>query len=172
MLNRPNSVEYPHYYEAYIQLVPDGNMVSILEEDLAKTVALFKNIPESESDFRYAPEKWSIKEVLGHMVDTERILSVRLLRFARGDETPVPGFNENIYVKGADFSRLTIQTLLDEFISVRRSTLALIKNMPEEAWLRKGTANNIENTARAIAYSIAGHELHHCQIIRDRYIKS
>jgi hypothetical protein len=170
MLLRPNKEEYPSYYEDYIKLVPDGDIGVILKENLSKTISLFQNISESNGDFRYAPDKWSIKEVLGHMTDTERIMSVRLLRFARGDSTAVPGFNENIYVNGANFNQRTLKSLIEEFTVTRNATITLIKNMPEEAWMRKGFANNFENTTRALAYMITGHEMHHCQVIRERYL--
>jgi hypothetical protein len=170
MLQRPEKEEYPSYYEDYIKLVPNGDMVSILQENLSNTVTLFQSISESNGDFQYAPGKWSIKEVLGHMTDTERIMSARLLRFGRGDNTPLPGFNENIYVNGANFNQRTIKSLLEEFTVTRNATITLIKNMPEEAWMRKGLANNFENTTRSVAYMIAGHEMHHCKIIRERYL--
>ena len=170
MLMRPNQEEYPSYYEDYIKLVPDGELVSILEENLSKTLTLFQSITEANGEFRYAPGKWSIKEVLGHMTDTERIMSARLLRFGRGDSTPLPGFNENIYVNGANFNQRSLKSLLEEFMVTRNATITLIKNMPEEAWLRKGLANQYENTTRAVAYMIVGHEMHHCQIIRERYL--
>ncbi|MDP4083304.1 MAG: DinB family protein [Bacillota bacterium] len=171
MLQRPKAGEFPPYYESYIQLVPEGEIILILEESLTKTVSIFQSISESKGNFRYAPEKWSIKEVLGHMTDTERILSVRLLRIGRGDENPLPGFNENHYIKGSNYCNLPIQRIVEEFILVRKATIALLRNMPEEAWLRKGVANNFENTTRALAYIIAGHELHHCQIIKERYLR-
>lgn len=171
MLQRPNKNEYPDYYEEYIKLVPEGEMVSILKKNLELTMALFNGISESEGNYRYAPDKWSIKEVLGHMTDTERILSTRLLRIGRGDVTPLSGFNENFYVDGAEFDKQTTQNILDEFVSVRKATISLIKNMPEESWLRKGLANGIINTARSLVYSIAGHELHHCKIIQERYLQ-
>jgi hypothetical protein len=170
MLHRPKQEEYPSYYEDYIKLVPNGDMVAILQENLSKTVTLFESISESNGDFQYAPGKWSIKEVLGHMTDTERIMSARLLRFGRGDNTPLPGFNENIYVNGANFNQRTIKSLLKEFTVTRNATITLIENMPEESWMRKGLANNFENTTRSVAYMIAGHELHHCKIIRERYL--
>jgi hypothetical protein len=170
MLMRPNQEEYHSYYEDYIKLVPNGELVSILENNLSKTLTFFQSITEANGEFRYAPGKWSIKEVLGHMTDTERIMSTRLLRFGRGDSTPLPGFNENIYVNGANFNQRSLKSLLEEFMVTRNATITLIKNMPEEAWLRKGLANQYENTTRALAYMIAGHEMHHCQIIRERYL--
>lgn len=170
MLHRPIEGEYPSYFEGYIKLVPNGEIVSILQENLLGTISLFQGIPVSNGDFQYAPDKWSIKEVLGHMTDTERIMSVRLLRFGRGDSTPLPGFNENIYVKGANFNQRTLENLLDEFTVTRNATITLIQNMSEESWGRKGLSNNHETTARSLAYMITGHELHHCQIIRERYL--
>lgn len=170
MLQRPKETEYPSYYVPYIQLVPEGDLVSNLENDLQDTVKLFEGLSEVESEFRYAENKWTIKEVLGHMADTERVMSYRLLRIGRGDQTPLAGFNENFYANGAKSNRLPIQNILDDFVAARKSSITLIKNMPEEAWENKGIANELEITASAVAYIIAGHALHHKKIITERYL--
>lgn len=170
MLQRPLASEYPEYYVPYVNLVPEGDLLSVLKENLVKTVALFEGISEEDGHFRYSPNKWSIKEVLGHMADTERIMSYRLLRIGRGDQTALAGFNENDYIEGSDFSRLSIKNILEDFTATRNATITLIQNMPEKAWAHKGFANNTEVTARAVAYIIAGHAIHHRKIIKERYL--
>ena len=170
MLQRPLVNEYPEYYKPYVTLVPDGDLLLLLKEHLVKTIELFESLSEGVGHFRYAENKWSIKEVLCHMADTERIMSYRLLRVGRGDQTSLAGFNENDYVQGSQIHKLPIKSILEDFIATRKATLTLIQNMPEEAWTNIGFANNTKVTARAIAYIIAGHALHHLNIISDRYL--
>jgi uncharacterized damage-inducible protein DinB len=169
---RPEENEYAPYYSSYINLIPAGNIVDILKEQLEKTVTTLNILREEQSLFRYSSDKWSIKEVLGHIADTERIMSYRLLCIARGESTALPGFNENLYVSSARFDQIPLRDLIDNFIAVRQSTLQLIKGLDELAWSRRGIANGVEVTVRAIAYIIAGHELHHRNIIQERYITS
>ena len=171
MLQRPNESEFPAYYQPYVKLVPEGELLQVLKNNLEETTQLFEGISEEDSHFRYDENKWSIKEVLGHMADTERIMSYRLLRVGRGDETALAGFNENLYVNGAHFDRLPLNEILDDFIATRAATITLIQNMPEEAWANKGFANNTEITTNAIAYIIAGHAIHHRKIVIERYLK-
>ncbi|MED3561319.1 DinB family protein [Bacillus xiapuensis] len=170
MLQRPNESEYPAYYQPYIQLVPEGNLLQVLKDELQKTITLFEGISEEDSYFRYDENKWSIKEVLCHMADTERIMSYRLLRVGRGDETPLAGFNENDYVNGSQIERLPLKNILDDFLATRNATISLIQNMPETAWENKGVANDTPITTRSIAYIIAGHAIHHKKIITERYL--
>jgi hypothetical protein len=170
MLQRPKESEYPEYYVPYVRLVPEGDLLQSLKKNLVETENLLEGISEQDCLFRYAANKWSIKEVLGHMTDTERIMSYRLLRVGRGDQTALAGFNENDYVKGSNVIQLPIEKILDDFISTRKATITLIKNMPEEAWTNLGNANNFEITTRAIAYIIAGHAIHHRKIITERYL--
>jgi hypothetical protein len=170
MLQRPLASEYPEYYKPYVDLVPEGELLTLLKENLVKTIELFESLSEASGHFRYAEDKWSIKEVLGHMADTERIMSYRLLRIGRGDQTALAGFNENEYVEGSQINKLPIKRILEDFIAIRKATLTLFQNMPEEAWANIGFANNTDVTARAIGYIIAGHALHHFKIINDRYL--
>lgn len=172
MIERPIASEYPEYYQPYVNLVPDGDLLSILKGHLAQTVAALEGISEEDGRFRYASGKWSIKEVLGHMTDTERIMSYRLLRIGRGDQTPLAGFEENEYIEGSEFDQLPIKTILEDFTATRNATISLIKNMPFSAWERKGYANNQEQTTRAIAWIITGHAMHHLKIINERYLPS
>jgi uncharacterized damage-inducible protein DinB len=167
---RPDPSEHLPYYEKYVLLVPDGDLLSTLEEQMNETQALLRNVPEDRAMFRYGPGKWSVKEVVGHLIDTERIFTYRALRFARNDATPLPGFDENEFVANSDFDRRTLGGLLDEWEQVRRATLTFFRNLGEEAWDRRGNANNAAMSVRAAAWIIAGHERHHRTILRERYL--
>ena len=167
---RPDASEYAPYYEKYISLVPAGEVVATLSEQLDETLALLRGLSEEQAGARYAPDKWSIKEVVGHVIDTERIFSHRALRFARNDQTPLPGYEQDDYVRAAGFDRRTLADIASEFEHVRRATLALLRSLDAEAWLRRGVANNNEVSVRALAHIMAGHVVHHMQIIRTRYL--
>ncbi|MCU5376248.1 DinB family protein [Bacillus cereus] len=169
---RPQVSEYNSYYATYISLVSDGNIIHILEQQIKETNLLLKRISDSEGLFRYAPTKWSIKEVIGHIADTERIMAYRLLAIARGETAELPGYNDEMYVLKAAFDKQSMQDLLENFIVVRQSTLHLLKSLDKDTWLQRGNANKSEVTVRALAYIIAGHELHHLQIIKERYLGS
>lgn len=170
MLNRPLKEEYGPYYEQYISLVPEEKVSDILTQSLERTVEMLSAVPEQKGLYRYAEGKWSLKEVLGHIVDTERIMSYRLLRIARGDKKPLSGFDQDEYIKGTSFDSIPLVQLIEEYTNVRRATLYLLKGLSEEAWTRTGSANNSELSVRALAYIIAGHELHHLNVILDRYL--
>ncbi|WP_316568251.1 DinB family protein [Neobacillus sp. YIM B06451] len=172
MYKRPEHGEYATYYEPYIALVPEGDIVSTLERQADETVILLKGLSDEQALFRYGKSKWSIKEVLGHMADTERIMAYRLLTIARGDTVPLPGFEENAYVREAGFDREPLENLLANFMAVRASTSALVRSLSEEAWPRTGNANGHLVSVRAIAAMIAGHELHHRKILMERYMGS
>lgn len=170
MLRRPHQDEYAPYYESYIELVAEGNLIERLDSQKENTLELLKNITDEMGTYRYAPNKWSLKEVIGHIIDIERVLSYRLLRIARGDTTPLAGIDENQYVAATSFNNRPMAKLLQEFAAVRSSTILLCESLSDEEWLRRGTANQQVASARSIAYVIAGHELHHCNIIRERYL--
>ena len=168
ILSRPDTTEYASSYEAYIGLVPDGNLLTLLERQIEDTVALLRDLSEAEAETRHAPYTWSIKEVVGHLIDCERIFGVRALRFARNDPTALPGFDENSYATIAHFDARPLGSLVQEFELVRRSHLLLFGGLDGEAWLRSGVANGHLVTVRALAYVIAGHERHHVNIVRKR----
>jgi len=168
--NRPPSGEYAPFYEAYVKLVPEKEITATLESQLVETKKLFGAIKEDQGDFRYAPGKWSLKETLGHISDSERIFAYRLLRIARGDRTPLPGFEQDDYVKSGNFSGRTLGSLVEEFAAVRHATLALLRSLDDSAWPRRGVANKYEISARALAFIVAGHELHHRKIVQERYL--
>ncbi len=167
---RPEADEYIPYYHKYITLVPDGNVVDALRSQIADTVSLLRTIPEDRAAHRYASGKWSIKEVVGHMADVERVMSYRALRIARGDTTPLAGFDENAYVPAANFDARSLASLTHELEQVRASTVAFLETLDAAAAGRRGTANNAEISARALAWIIAGHERHHVGLLRERYL--
>jgi len=168
-LAAPDASEYAPYYGQYISLVK-GDVLRALEDQIPATSALLERLSDQQADYCYAPGKWSIKEVLGHLADTERIMSYRALRMARGDQKPLAGFEQDDYVRAAGFGHRTLAGLLEEFNAVRRATLALFQNLEPEAWTRRGIANEKEVTVRALAYIIAGHELHHRKILQEKYL--
>jgi hypothetical protein len=166
---RPQAGEYAHYYDRYISLVTGLDVVPILERQRRDTLLLLSGRSEEEGNFRYAPGKWSAKEVLGHVSDTERIFAYRALRIARADATPIEGFAQDDYVRNGRFAHRALADLIEDFIGVRRATISLLGNLDEDAWLRRGTASQNPFTVRALAYVIAGHELHHRRILAARY---
>lgn len=170
--SRPEAGEYTSYYEKYISLVPGNDVLSALESQRIQTARLLAGRSEREGNFRYAPGKWTVKEVVGHLADTERIFAYRALRIARGDQTPLPGFEQDDYVKSGAFSERTLADLAEEFASVRNASIALYHSFGKEAWLRRGVANKNEITVRALAFITAGHELHHRRILEERYFSA
>ncbi|WP_336790910.1 DinB family protein [Paenibacillus sp. MMO-177] len=172
MLERPQAGEYNDFFTRYIGLAPEGNLITLLEEQQAETNRIFSGLSEDQADYRYAEGKWSLKEVLGHVTDTERIMSYRLLRIARGDQTPLPGFDQDAYMEGNPFDGLAVTDLLDNYNAVRQATIVLLKQLPAEAYTRSGIANQSPLTARSIAYIMYGHERNHLTIIQERYLNS
>lgn len=167
---KPESNEYASDYERYTSLVPEGDVVSILTKQLGESLEVLRGIDETKANYRYAPDKWSIKQLLGHMIDSERVFAYRALRFARNDAQELTGFDQDVFVKGADFDARTFADLVDEFDQVRRSTIYLFKPLSDEEWLRRGTANESEISVRALAFIMAGHETHHMGILKTRYL--
>jgi hypothetical protein len=167
--NRPEAGEFDPYYARYINRVPDGDIVALLEHQILETAAALRAVPESRATYRYAEGKWSIAEVVGHLADTERIFTYRALRSARADATPIEGFDENAYVPAGQFDRRPLSELIGEFESVRRATVTLMRGLPPEAWPRIGTANGKAISVRALAYIAAGHERDHLGTLRERY---
>jgi hypothetical protein len=169
-LSRPDPSEYGAYYGRYISLVPEGPIVDRLREQIAVTVGVLRDLPEARGEHRYAPGKWSIKEIVGHLTDSERVFGYRALRIGRGDETPLPGFEQDDYVRNGGFGTRTLRSLLDEFETVRRGTVLLLEGLDETAMTRRGTASGFPVSVRALAYIVAGHELHHLNVLRERYL--
>jgi uncharacterized damage-inducible protein DinB len=169
VIARPQAGEYAPYYERYISLIGENDILSTLDRQRRETVLLLSGLSEEQGDFRYAPEKWSAKQVLGHVCDTERVFAYRALRIARGDATPMEGFEQDDYVKNGPFARHAIAEVIEDYIAVRRATISLLRSLEEAAWSRRGVANKNEVTVRAIAYTIAGHEAHHRRILEEKY---
>lgn len=172
MIARPDASEHAPFYARYVDGVPDGDLLSILEAQLNQVLSFARGLPEARGGHRYAPGKWSIREVLGHMADCERIFAYRALRIARGDSTPLAGFDENPYVQTGRFDARTLADLAEEYEAVRRATLHLFRHLDDEAVDRRGTANGVEVSVRAIAWIIAGHERHHLGMLRGVYSES
>lgn len=170
MWTKPTNEEFPAYYGKYIDLVSEGSLEDTLIKQLENTTALLSDVSETQANYRYALGKWTLKEVIGHIADTERIMSYRVLRIARGDQTPLAGYDDEQYVKEASFHSRSLPDLLEDFTAVRRSTLSLVRGLSENVWSRKGIANNSEISVSALAYIIAGHELHHVKIIKEKYL--
>jgi len=171
-LQRPLEGEFIPYYQKYIDLVPDGDLIELLARHADETLALLREQPPEFADHAYAEGKWTVKQVVGHVCDAERIFTYRLLRIARADQTPLAGFDENAYVPAGGFEARTLESLLEEFAAVRQATIALIAGLPDAGWSRSGIANDSPISARALAYILAGHELHHRGVLRSRYLSS
>lgn len=168
---KPLQGEYDPYTIMYIKLLPDdGLIINHLEGNRDRFIQFLKSIPQEKLEYSYAEGKWNIKEILLHIIDDERIFAYRALRFARGDSRPLAGFEQDPYVEFSNANDRSIENLLDEYKSVRQATITLFSNLPEEALMRGGTANDHYVSVRALAYHIAGHELHHLNLIKEKYL--
>jgi hypothetical protein len=166
---RPQAGEYAPYYDRYISLVEGEDILNTLDQQRRETMVLLCGRDDVDGDFRYAQGKWSAKEVLGHVCDTERVFAYRALRISRADATPLEGYEQDDYVRNGPFAQRPLADLVEDFIAVRRATLSLLRNLDEAAWSRRGIANKNEVSVRGLAYIIAGHELHHRRILEERY---
>jgi hypothetical protein len=169
IVERPAASEVPDAYEEYVSRVPEGDALPALERQIADVRRRLGAVSEERAGFRYAPDKWSVREVLGHLIDTERVFGYRALCIARGDATPLPGFDENAYAASSGHDRRTLATLLDEFEAVRRSHVALFAHLDPPATRRAGTANGRAISVRALAYVLVGHARHHLAVLEARY---
>lgn len=170
MTGRPDATEAAAQLFTYIDLVPGDDALPVLDRQLEECLAFYATIDEDRSRHRYAPEKWSIRQVLNHVTDTERIFTHRAFWFGRGYEAPLPDFEQEIAAVGAEADRLPWATHVEEFRRVRLATLALFRNLPEAAWVRGGIAGGHHVTVRALAFATAGHLTHHLSILRERYL--
>jgi len=168
---RPSAEEYAPYYGKYVELVPGGDLLETMGHQLDDVWQFFATLPEAKGDHAYAPGKWTIRELLGHVIDTERIFAYRALRIARGDQTPLAGFDENSYAPESLASKRKLVDLAEELALVRRSNLALLKTLTPEVAARMGTASGHPVSVRAIAWIMTGHLLHHTLIVRERYLQ-
>jgi hypothetical protein len=171
-MSRPNPTEYAPDYESYVRLVPEEDVTTALETQSAETRSLLDDLSEAQGVERHAPYTWSIKEVVGHVTDAERVFAYRAMRFARGDSTPLPGFDENAYVKAAAFDRIPLKDLVAEFEAVRHASVSFFQTLSAADWAKSGLANDNRVTVRALAYIIVGHARHHTAILRRRLGKA
>ena len=168
-MQRPQDDEYAPYYALYISKVEVADVDSALEQQLGLTSEILQQFGEERADRRYAPDKWSVKQVVGHLIDVERIFTTRCLAFARGHRAPWPDMDQDEYMRLANFDRRSLAKLGEELATVRASSLALFRSLEEEDWARRGTASGCEFTARSIPWIIAGHERHHVGVLQERY---
>jgi len=169
-LSRPEPSEFNPYYQQYVALVPDGDLATLLATQIDSTLTLLAGLDEAQANHRYAPDKWSVKQVVEHMTDVERVMAYRAFRFSRGDETELPGFEENDYARAGRAAHRSLADLAGAFAHLRASTVDLFSAMDETMGARSGSANGASITARAIGYIIAGHERHHVAILKERYL--
>jgi uncharacterized damage-inducible protein DinB len=168
-MKRPEPTEYADSYANYISKVPGTDVLGVLESQRVQMLQLFAGRSERDGSFRYALGKWTVKEVLGHITDSERIFTYRALRIARGDQTPLPGFEQDDFVRNGAFGGRTLAGLAEEFAAVRTASLALFRSFQEAVWPRRGVASEKEVTVRALAFITAGHQIHHRLILEERY---
>lgn len=169
---RPEETEFSPFYKGYISQVIEDDVIAALEAELNESLAFFRNVDEQHSKTAYAEGKWTIRQVLGHIVDAERVMSYRAMRFARNDQTELPGFEQDDFIRGANFNEVSLRDLLREFEHLRRANILMFRNLTADAWLRHGKANGNEVTVRALGFIIAGHEKHHRKVVKERYMIS
>jgi hypothetical protein len=167
---RPEPSEYAPYYAGYVAQVPDGDLLRTLETGLGDYATTFGALPEAMGRHAYAPGKWTLRELLGHVIDTERVFAYRAMRIARGDTTPLPGFDEKAWVPESGSNRRSLADLIAELRAVRGATVALLRHLPEDSIDRMGTASDNPVSVRALAWIIAGHPIHHLGVVRERYL--
>ena len=170
MLDRPEASECYEYYFTYIDKVPDGDVIAVLRNQLDDTTRFIRELPSDVAGYRYAADKWSVKEIFGHLIDTERTFSFRAMCAARLEPAPMPSLEQDPYVENSRYDERAVEDIAEEYEAVRRASLALYKSFSDEEWLRRATASGWEFTARAIPYIVAGHEIHHRRVIDERYL--
>ena len=169
-MGKPEKQEYPEFYHGYVERVQENDLNQALINSLPELQSFVMKIPENKYEFAYAQDKWKLKEVLQHVADTERIMQYRALRFSRNDQIPLPGFEEKDYIKNGNSENLSFNQIVEDLVNVRRSTISFFKSCSDDMLMRKGLANNGSVTVRAIGYIIAGHQLHHLNVIKERYL--
>jgi len=168
-IERPSAAEFAPYYADYVSRVPDGNIVQLLAQQKVTLRARTAIITPAQETYRYAPGKWTVREMFGHLTDVERVFGYRAMCISRGDTASLPGFDENTYVETANFNSRPLQALLDELVAVRDGNLLMMHTFDAEAWARMGVANNVPVSVRALAFIMAGHINHHLEVLRTRY---
>ena len=169
-MNRPAESEYDPYYVKYVSLVPEQEIIPALEKQMDELSQLVEGLPEERGTFAYADGKWTLKEVLSHIIDGERMFAYRVFRIARGDKTPIEGFEQDGYIENSHANRRSFAELMEEFSLLREANLMFFQNLEDGDWVRTGTANNVGISVRALAWIMAGHIRHHIGIIRSKYL--
>lgn len=167
---RPDPADFPPYYARYMELVPEDDVLGALESQSSETQRLLASIDESRAAFRYATGKWSVKEVIGHFTDAERVFGSRMHTVSRGEQQPLPGFDEDTYVANGDFDAWKLGDLAEHYALTRRANIVLLRNLPEGGWERRGIANGVAVSVHALAYMTVGHERHHLRVLREKYL--
>jgi hypothetical protein len=169
MTSRPIATEYAAFFSGYVSLVSEDDVLTVLENQLADLTRFAAKVTSDRERFRYAPDKWSIREVFGHLIDAERVFGYRAFCISRGEKASLPGFDENVYVEQSSYDRQPLVDLLSEFNTVRKGTIAFLRRLDEQDWVRLGTASNNPISVRALAFIMAGHVRHHFNVMRERY---
>ena len=169
-MTRPYLSDFPAFYQGYAKNVDSDNILETLRENHTRSKTLFTGMSEDQAAQTYQPGKWSIKEVLGHLIDTERVFVFRAMSFARNEQQPLPGFDENTYVPAGKFGNRTLASLLDEYNAVRLATIMFFESLTQDSWDKSGIANGSSFSVKSLAYIIAGHEIHHLNILKERYL--
>ena len=167
---RPATTDYAPYYDRYVSLVQGDDVLTALEQQSAESQKILASLDETRADYRYEEGKWSVKEVVGHMLDSERVFSYRALAFARGDAGPLPGFDQQVWADSSSYDRWSVPDLGEEYALLRRSNVVMFRNFSPDAWERRGVASDNEVTVNALVWIIAGHELHHLGVLRSKYL--
>jgi uncharacterized damage-inducible protein DinB len=170
-ISKPSISDLSEYYQSYLHYVPEDDLMQVLKEQKSVIENFVSSVPAAKESFRYADGKWMLKEVVGHLCDTERILSYRALRIARNDKTPMSGFEENEYTPNSNYKDRTLKNIAEELLAVRAATILLFENMSEDMFDRKGIANNNEVTVRGILFFTVAHARHHMGVIKEKYLK-
>lgn len=166
---RPTSADAAEYYFTYVDRVPDGDVVEQLRNQIIETQALLSSIDENRAGFRYQADKWSVKQVVGHIADAERVFAYRALAFSRAEQQAIPGMDQDLWMTASRFDELSFPAILGDLVAIRESTVTLFRDFSEKQWQRRGMASEVEFQAGAIAWIIAGHELHHRSVLEKRY---
>ena len=169
-MRRPESSDYDAFYAGYVSRVPDGDILELLESEGEATRTLCSSLSPAQADFRYRQDKWSVKEVIGHVTDAERMFAYRAHAFARRDPAELPSFDQDVYARHSNASRRSMEALVSELRAVRNASLALFRGLDEEMWSNRGVGSGCEFTVGALAYIILGHELHHRAVLEERYL--
>ena len=171
-MNRPEETEYAPYYQSYVEQVSESDIMAVLRGELDDLDVLLGRVPAEKETYAYAEGKWTVREIIGHLIDGERVFGYRALCIARGEKQNLPGFDQNDYMLTAPYSHIELEDLLSELRLVRLSNIAMFRSLDEEAWNRAGTANGNEITVRALAFIMAGHVRHHMNVLKERYLAS